>query len=306
MQLGIIGLGRMGGNMAQRLMRDGHNVVGFDPDASAMSELEAHGGTARSTIAELVNTLDAPRTVWAMVPAGDITDATIAELSQHLSPGDTLIDGGNSNYRQSMRRAKELAELGIDMLDCGTSGGVWGLENGYCLTIGGSRDAYERNLPIFKSLAPPESDGNLYVGPSGSGHYVKMIHNGIEYGMMQAFAEGLELLEAKSEFNLDLAAICENWRYGSVIRSWLIDLTAVELENDPGLQSLTSYVEDSGEGRWSVDESVELAVPAPVIALSLHMRFRSRQDNPFGGRALAAMRNAFGGHSVRRSDEERK
>ena len=223
-------------------------------------------------------------------------------LSQHMSAGDTLIDGGNSNYKETIARAEQMANLGIDMLDSGTSGGVWGLQNGYCLTIGGRREAYERNLPIFKSLSPPESDGNLYVGPSGSGHYVKMIHNGIEYGMMQAFAEGLELLEAKSDFNLDLAAICENWRYGSVIKSWLLDLTADELKGDPGLEALSSYVEDSGEGRWTVDESIELAVPAPVITLALQMRFRSRQENPFGGRALAAMRNAFGGHSVRRAD----
>ena len=301
MQIGIVGLGRMGGNMATRLMNDGHEVFGFDPSPDALAELEAHGGTGKTSLTELVSALDTPRTVWVMVPAGDITQSTVDELSDHMSSGDTLIDGGNSNYKESIRRANELAEKGIDMLDSGTSGGIWGLENGYCLTIGGSRGAYERNLPIFKTLAPPESDGNLYVGPSGSGHYVKMIHNGIEYGMMQAFAEGLELLEAKSDFNLDLAAICENWRYGSVIRSWLLDLTADELKEDPGLDALSSYVEDSGEGRWTVDASVELAVPAPVITAALQMRFRSRQENPIGGRALAAMRNAFGGHSVRRS-----
>ena len=302
MQIGLVGLGRMGGNMAQRLLRDGHEVVGFDLDAGPRGELESHGGVGKATLGELVDALDTPRTVWIMVPAGDITESTIDELSKHMSPGDTLIDGGNSNYKETMRRAESLAELGIDMLDSGTSGGVWGLANGYCLTIGGSKEAYERNLSIFKSLAPPESDGNLYVGPSGSGHYVKMIHNGIEYGMMQAFAEGLELLEAKREFGLDLAAICENWRYGSVIRSWLLDLTADELKGDPGLESLSSYVEDSGEGRWTVDASVELAVPAPVITAALQMRFRSRQENPIGGRALAAMRNAFGGHSVRKAD----
>ena len=302
MQIGIVGLGRMGGNMATRLLRDGHEVFGFDPSSDALAELESHGGSGKSALADLVNVLDTPRTVWVMVPAGDITQTTVDELSEHMSSGDTLIDGGNSNYKESIRRANELAEKGIDMLDSGTSGGIWGLENGYCLTIGGNREAYERNLPIFKTLAPPESDGNLYVGPSGSGHYVKMIHNGIEYGMMQAFAEGLELLEAKSDFNLDLAAICENWRYGSVIRSWLLDLTAEELKEDPGLDRLSSYVEDSGEGRWTVDASIELAVPAPVITAALQMRFRSRQENPIGGRALAAMRNAFGGHSVRRSD----
>ncbi len=301
MQIGIVGLGRMGGNMARRLLQDGHAVVGFDLDAGARAELETHGGTGKSSLADLVNALETPRTVWVMVPSGDITQSTVDELAGCMSAGDTLIDGGNSNYKESMRRAEELAEQGIDMLDSGTSGGIWGLENGYCLTIGGKKDAYERNLPIFKSLAPPESDGNLYVGPSGSGHYVKMIHNGIEYGMMQAFAEGLELLEAKSEFGLNLAEICENWRYGSVIRSWLLDLTADELKEDPGLDQLSSYVEDSGEGRWTVDASVELAVPAPVITAALQMRFRSRQDNPMGGRALAAMRNAFGGHSVRRT-----
>ena len=302
MQIGIVGLGRMGGNMATRLLRDGHEVFGFDPSPDALVELESHGGIGKTSLAALVSTLDTPRTVWVMVPAGDITQSTVDELAQHMSSGDTLIDGGNSNYKESIRRASELAEKGIEMLDSGTSGGIWGLENGYCLTIGGNREAYERNLPIFKTLAPPESNGNLYVGPSGSGHYVKMIHNGIEYGMMQAFAEGLELLEAKSDFNLELAAICENWRYGSVIRSWLLDLTADELKEDPGLDQLSSYVEDSGEGRWTVDASVELAVPAPVITAALQMRFRSRQDNPIGGRALAAMRNAFGGHSVRRSD----
>ena len=287
--------------MARRLLQDGHAVVGFDLDAGARAELEIHGGTGKSSLADLVNALETPRTVWVMVPSGDITQSTVDALAGFMSAGDTLIDGGNSNYKESIRRAEELAKHGIDMLDSGTSGGIWGLENGYCLTIGGKKDAYERNLPIFKSLAPPESDGNLYVGPSGSGHYVKMIHNGIEYGMMQAFAEGLELLEAKSEFGLNLAEICENWRYGSVIRSWLLDLTADELKEDPGLDQLSSYVEDSGEGRWTVDSSVELAVPAPVITAALQMRFRSRQDNPMGGRALAAMRNAFGGHSVKRT-----
>ena len=304
MQIGLIGLGRMGGNMASRLLRDGHQVIGYDPYPSARSELEASGGTSKSSLPEIVEALDMPRTVWVMVPAGPITDSTIAELSNLMSAGDTLIDGGNSNYKETMHRADALSKLDIDMLDSGTSGGIWGLENGYCLTIGGKREAYERNLPIFKTLSPPESDGNLYVGPSGAGHYVKMIHNGIEYGMMQAFAEGLELLEAKSDFNLDLAEICENWRYGSVIRSWLLDLTADELKDDPGLESLSSYVEDSGEGRWTVDASVELGVPAPVITMALQMRFRSRQENPFGGRALAAMRNAFGGHRVIRANDD--
>ncbi len=303
MQIGIAGLGRMGGNMAQRLLRDGHDVVGFDPDPEAVDQVVKHVGRGASSLKELVAASEVPRTIWVMVPAGDITEETINDLSSILSEGDTIIDGGNSNYKESMRRAETLASLGIDMLDCGTSGGIWGLENGYCLTVGGKYDTFLRSKSIFDSLAPYESDGALYVGPSGAGHYVKMIHNGIEYGMMQAFAEGLELLEAKEEFGLDLARITENWRYGSVIRSWLLDLTARALAEDPALESLSSYVEDSGEGRWSVDSSVELAVPAPVIALALQMRFRSRQENPFGGRVLAAMRNAFGGHSVKPADD---
>ena len=303
MQIGIAGLGRMGGNMAQRLTCDGHDVIGFDPSEAVLESLAEHGVGRVTSLCELVDRLSAPRTVWVMVPAGDITESTIKELGTLLQPGDTLIDGGNSNFKDSMRRASEIADAGIDMLDCGTSGGVWGLANGYCLTIGGSRAAYDRNFPIFKSLAPEDSNGNLYVGPSGSGHYVKMVHNGVEYALMQAYAEGLELLEARSDFDLDLAAICENWGRGSVIRSWLLELTADELSQDPSLEKLSSYVEDSGEGRWTVDSSVELAVPAPTIALALQMRFRSRQENPLGGRALAAMRNAFGGHSSRAADK---
>ncbi|MDA0232084.1 MAG: decarboxylating 6-phosphogluconate dehydrogenase [Chloroflexi bacterium] len=302
MQVGMVGLGRMGGNMARRLLRGGHHVTVFDPNPDAVVELENQGATGTRSLDDLRGKLSAPRTVWVMVPAGKITEETVTQLAELLDRGDTVIDGGNSNYKESIRRSEMLAERGIDYLDCGTSGGVWGLDNGYCLTIGGDKAAYERNRPIFKTLAPAENDGGLYVGPSGSGHYVKMVHNGIEYGLMQAYAEGFELLAAKEEFGLDLGAIAQNWRYGSVIRSWLLDLTADEFADDPGLERLTSYVEDSGEGRWTVDASVELAVPAPVITLALQMRFRSRQDNPLGGRALAAMRNAFGGHSVRKSD----
>ena len=302
MQIGMVGLGRMGGNMAARLMRDGHQVVGFDPDSDAVSKLMETGASGANSLEELSAKLDKPSTVWTMVPAGEITQKTIESLAEILDEGDTVIDGGNSNYKESIGHGKLLAEKGIEFLDCGTSGGVWGLDNGYCLTIGGTREAYERNLPIFKTLAPPENDGGLYVGPSGSGHYVKMVHNGIEYGLMQAYAEGFELLAAKEEFGLDLGAIAKNWQSGSVIRSWLLELTADEFDEDPQLEKLTSYVEDSGEGRWTVDTSVELAVPAPVIALALQMRFRSRQENPLGGRALAAMRNAFGGHAVRKSD----
>jgi 6-phosphogluconate dehydrogenase len=302
MKLGMVGLGRMGGNMTERLINDGHEVVVFDPDSSAVSALADKGASAASSLEDVVSQLESPRTVWVMVPSGDITEQTVTALVDLLDDGDTLIDGGNSNYKESQRRAELSAESGIDFLDSGTSGGVWGLANGYCLTVGGNRDAYDRNRPIFKTLAPDDSDGNLYVGPSGSGHYVKMIHNGIEYGLMQAYAEGFELLAAKEDFELDLGAIAENWTRGSVIRSWLLDITVDELDKDPQLDELSSYVEDSGEGRWTVDASVELAVPAPVITAALQMRFRSRQDNPLGGKMLAAMRNGFGGHAVKKAD----
>ena len=303
MKLGMVGLGRMGGNMTERLLDDGHELVVFDLDSAAVGLLAEKGASPAGSLAELVEQLESPRTVWVMVPSGDITETTVNELVVLLDAGDTLIDGGNSNYKESQRRAGHAGESGIDFLDSGTSGGVWGLANGYCLTVGGNRGAYDRNRPIFKSLAPAQSDGNLYVGPSGSGHYTKMIHNGVEYGMMQAFAEGFELLAAKTDFELDLGAIAENWRRGSVIRSWLLDLIADELEREPTLDSLSSYVDDSGEGRWTVDASIELAVPAPVITAALQMRFRSRQDDPLGGKMLAAMRRGFGGHTVKQSGD---
>ena len=303
MKLGMIGLGRMGGNMTEKLLNDGHEVVVFDPDTAAVEALGNKGASAASSLAEVVGKLDAPRTVWVMVPSGDITEQTVNDLIELLDAGDTLIDGGNSNYKESQRRAEAAVQRDIDFLDSGTSGGVWGLANGYCLTVGGSRAAYDRNRSIFKTLAPDDSDGNLYVGPSGSGHYVKMIHNGIEYGLMQAYAEGFELLAAKEDFGLDLAAIAENWTRGSVIRSWLLDLTVDELDKDPRLDALSSYVEDSGEGRWTVDASVELGVPAPVITAALQMRFRSRQSDPLGGKMLAAMRNGFGGHAVKKAED---
>jgi 6-phosphogluconate dehydrogenase len=302
MKLGMVGLGRMGGNMTERLINDGHEVVVFDPDSSAVSVLADKGASVASSLEDVVSQLESPRTVWVMVPSGDITEQTITALVDLLDDGDTLIDGGNSNFKESQRRAELAKKRDIDFLDSGTSGGVWGLANGYCLTVGGNREAYDRNRPIFKTLAPDDSDGNLYVGPSGSGHYVKMIHNGIEYGLMQAYAEGFELLAAKEDFELDLGAIAENWTRGSVIRSWLLDLTVDELHKDPRLDELSSYVEDSGEGRWTVDASVELAVPAPVITAALQMRFRSRQDNPLGGKMLAAMRNGFGGHAVKKAN----
>ena len=303
MKLGMIGLGRMGGAMAQRLMSAGHHVVAYDPSPDAVEAVVEAGAASAASLEDLVGQLDGPRTVWVMVPAGDATESAVNALVGLMSPGDTIIDGGNSNYKETQSRASRAASSGIDLLDSGTSGGVWGLENGYCVTVGGKRQAYERNRPIFQALAPEPEKGQMWVGPSGSGHYVKMVHNGIEYGMMQALGEGFELLAAKEDFGLDLAAVSENWRYGSVIRSWLLDLGASALAGDPDLSSLSSFVDDSGEGRWTVDASVELAVPAPVITAALQYRFRSRQENPFTGRMLAALRQQFGGHAVRRQDD---
>jgi 6-phosphogluconate dehydrogenase len=290
MKVGLVGLGRMGAGIAERLRRGGHEVVGYDRDAS-VSQV--------SSLGELIEGLQAPRTVWLMVPAGEATQATIDALQPLLAPGDVVIDGGNSYYRDSMRRAEALAMHGIDLVDVGTSGGIWGLTAGFSLMAGGRRDAYDRVEPLLRALAPSPEEGFGYMGPSGAGHYVKMVHNGIEYGLMQAFAEGFELLEAKQEFNLDPAQIARVWREGSVVRSWLLDLTARALEEDPRLRELEAYVEDSGEGRWTVQESLDLAVPAPVITLALQTRFRSRQDQPFGARLLAALRKQFGGHAVK-------
>ena len=300
MKLGMIGLGRMGGAMAQRLMSGGHQVVAYDQSPEAVESAVEAGAERAVSLADIVRQLDEPRTIWVMVPAGDATESAVNTLVDLMSPGDTIIDGGNSNYKETQARASQAAAVGIDLLDSGTSGGVWGRKNGYCITVGGNRQAYERNLPIFRALAPEPEKGQMWVGPSGSGHFVKMVHNGIEYGMMQALGEGFELLAAKDDFDLDLAAISENWRYGSVIRSWLLDLGASALNDDPDLSSLSSYVEDSGEGRWTVDASVELAVPAPVITAALQYRFRSRQENPIAGRMLAALRQQFGGHTVKR------
>lgn len=298
----MIGLGRMGGNMTQRLLRGGHRVVAYDPDEGARRAAQNAGADGAASIAEVAAMLTAPRAVWVMVPAGDVTDATINELADALSAGDAIIDGGNSNYKQTIRRAAAVKARGIEMLDSGTSGGVWGLTEGYSLMVGGDAAAFARLEPIFQTLAPSADSGYGRVGPSGAGHFVKMVHNGIEYGMMQAFAEGFELMEAKRDLELDLAQIAEIWRYGSVVRSWLLDLTASALEESGDLAGIQAYVEDSGEGRWTVEESIELAVPIPVIAASLQARFRSRQSEPFGAKLLAAMRNQFGGHSVRRAE----
>ena len=302
MELGMIGLGRMGGNMTQRLLGGGHHIVAYDPNEQARSSVVNAGAIEATSIEELVSHLSPPRAVWVMVPSGDVTDETIGTLSAELSVGDTIVDGGNSNYKDTIRRAADVGDRGITMLDVGTSGGVWGLTEGYSLMIGGDAEAYSRLEPIFQTLAPGASIGYGHVGPSGAGHFVKMVHNGIEYGMMQAFAEGFELMEAKHDLELDLAQIAHIWRYGSVVRSWLLDLTAAALDEDGSLEGIQAYVEDSGEGRWTVEESIDLAVPIPVIVASLQARFRSRQDSPFGAKLLAAMRNQFGGHSVRKSE----
>ena len=299
MELGMIGLGRMGSNMAQRLIRGGHRVVAYDPVSAAVQAAVDHGATGAASIADLKAKIAAPRAIWLMVPSGEPTENTVIGLADTLSAGDIIIDGGNSHYRDSIRRAETLSERGLLFLDVGTSGGIWGLAEGYCLMVGGDADAFRRLEPIFKTLAPSFSRGYGHVGPSGAGHFVKMVHNGVEYGLMQAYAEGFELMSAKDQFRLDLHQVAQIWRYGSVVRSWLLDLTAAALEEDPKLEGIDAYVEDTGEGRWMVKESIELAVPAPVIAQSLQARFRSRQSRPFGARLLAALRKQFGGHAVR-------
>ena len=299
MELGMIGLGRMGGNMVQRLLSGGHRVVTFDRDAEAVAASQSQGAVGASSPNELVARLAPPRAVWVMVPAGQPTEDTIDSLIPLLGAGDVVLDGGNANYKDSMRRSDKLAGRGIDFMDVGTSGGIWGLAEGYSLMIGGKRKVFQRLEPIFQTLTPGDDKGYSHVGPAGAGHFVKMVHNGIEYGMMQAYAEGFEIMEAKKEFSLDLGQIAETWRFGSVVRSWLLDLAADALTEDPKLESLQAYVDDSGEGRWTVQESIDLAVPAPVITLSLQQRFRSRQDQPFGARLLAALRSQFGGHAVK-------
>ena len=305
MQLGFIGLGRMGANMVRRLVRDGHQVVAHNRTVEKAQELateERAGGhdlEAALSVAELVSKLGKPRAVWVMVPAGEATEAQIKELLEHLEPGDTIIDGGNTNFHDDVRRHAELAERGIRYVDAGTSGGVWGLANGFCLMVGGDRETVEPLEPVFRSLAP--ADGYLHAGPPGAGHYVKMVHNGIEYGLMQAYAEGFEIMHA-SEYPLDLAAISDLWNHGSVVRSWLLELATLAFKaNGEDLASLKGWVADSGEGRWTVQEAIDRDVPAPVITLSLLTRFRSRQEDSYGARVLAALRNEFGGHEVKSS-----
>jgi len=299
MDIAMIGLGRMGANMAQRLQQGGHRVVGYDPGEAARARAAEAGLHSETTLEAAVAALPAPRVVWLMVPAGEVVDATLAQLQPLLQAGDIVVDGGNSNYQDSMRRATALADHGITLLDCGTSGGVWGLQEGYCLMVGGPAPAVTRVTPLLQSLAPAADRGWAHVGPAGAGHFTKMVHNGIEYGMMQAYAEGFALMEKKQELALDLGAVAEVWRHGSVVRSWLLDLSAQALQRNPSLEGIAPYVADSGEGRWTVAEAIALDVPAPVITLSLLERLRSRQENSFSDRLLSAMRNEFGGHPIK-------
>ena len=296
MRLGMVGLGRMGGNMATRLVRRGQKVVGHARSEASRAAAAANGAEAMDSLEGLVTALEPPRAVWLMIPAGDPTESTVASLSDLLDGGDLVVDGGNSNFTDSVRRAAALAQRGIAFVDAGVSGGIWGLEEGYCLMLGGPADAIERLRPALDALAPP--DGWAHVGPSGAGHFVKMVHNGIEYGLLQAYGEGFEILES-SVYDLDLHAIAEVWRHGSVVRSWLLDLLAGALEKDPELGSVRGYVEDSGEGRWTVLTAIDQDVPAPITALSLFARFASRQDESFAAKVIAALRGEFGGHAVR-------
>jgi 6-phosphogluconate dehydrogenase len=300
MEIGLIGLGKMGGNMAERLRLAGHKVVGFDFNKDATAKLTADGGLGVNSLEDLCKNLHAPRAIWIMVPDGKPVDDTIANLKPFMQKGDIFIDGGNSNYKESQRRHAELEPEGYHFVDVGTSGGVWGLKEGYSLMIGGDEAPVKSLSPIFEALAPAPDKGWGHVGPSGSGHFTKMIHNGIEYGMMQAFAEGFSIMKAKEPLNLDLPQIAEIWRYGSVVRSWLLDLTAEALAHNPNLDGLEAYVTDSGEGRWTVMEAIDLNISAPVITESLIRRLRSRETNNYTDRMLSVMRNAFGGHSMKK------
>jgi len=300
MRITMVGLGKMGGNMVRRLRRNGIEVVGYDRSADAVKQLADESGMiAAVSVEDAVAKLSAPRIVWLMLPSGEPTEQQIRALAPQLGKGDIIVDGGNSNYHDSQRRGAWLAERGIGFMDSGTSGGIWGLENGYCLMVGGTPEVAKTMTPILQALAPAPDRGWAHVGPVGSGHFTKMIHNGIEYGMMQAFAEGLELLRGKTEFGLDLAQITELWRHSSVVRSWLLDLTAEALQGDQKLGNIAPYVPDSGEGRWTAIEAVEQGVAAPVLTLALQMRFASQDETGYSYRLLSTMRNAFGGHAVK-------
>ena len=300
MELGMIGLGRMGANMTERLVKGGHRVVGFDPKQEARARVEDKGAESAASLDRLVASLKAPRALWMMVPAGSATDGTVTALLPLLAAGDVLVDGGNSNYKDTLRRSSDAAKRKVAYVDCGTSGGVWGLAEGYSMMVGGDEAVVERLKPIFETLAPAPNQGWGRVGPVGSGHFAKMIHNGIEYGLMQAYAEGFSILQHKREFGLDLHQIAEIWRYGSVVRSWLLDLTADALGKNPTMDAIAPYVADSGEGRWTVAEAIDLDVPAPVITLSLLERLRSRDTESFSDKLVSAMRNQFGGHEIKK------
>ena len=302
MDLAMIGLGKMGLNMATRLARGGHRVVGYARTDASVQEAIQLGAEGAHSLEEVAGKLTTPRVIWLMIPAGKVTDATIEHLSTLLEAGDIIIDGGNSNYKDSVRHAAQLEPRGIEFVDCGTSGGIWGLAEGYSLMIGGKPEVVEKLRPIFQTLAPGVDKGWGHVGPHGAGHYVKMVHNGIEYGMMQAFAEGFSILRAKEEFGLDLAQISHIWQHGSVVRSWLLDLAANALDEDTALTDIKPWVADSGEGRWTVFESIDLDVAAPVITLALQMRFLSRDEENYTARMLAALRNQFGGHAVKKAE----
>jgi 6-phosphogluconate dehydrogenase len=296
MKLAMVGLGRMGGNMAQRLINGGHEVVVFDVNADARADLAAKGASPVESLAGVVSALTAPRVVWLMLPAGKVTDDALAVLESSLSKGDIVIDGGNSNYKSFMADADRLASKGLHYVDAGTSGGVWGLTEGYCMMVGGDAKAVKVCEPAFLTLAP--EGGYAHVGPAGAGHFTKMVHNGIEYGLMQAYAEGFEIMKAATEFNLDLHQLASIWRYGSVVRSWLLDLTERALADDASLAGIKGWVDDTGEGRWTVAEAVDRAVPAPVITAALFTRFASRDPDSYQAKLLAAMRNQFGGHEI--------
>jgi 6-phosphogluconate dehydrogenase len=296
MRLGMVGLGRMGGNMSIRLLRRGHEVVGYARSEESRNRVARHGANAAASLEELVAALDPPRAVWVMVPAGEPTESTVAQLGEMLQAGDVIVDGGNSLFRDSVRRAAELSKKGVMFVDAGVSGGIWGLEEGYCLMLGGDPDAVDRLEPVLTDLGP--ENGWARVGPNGSGHFVKMVHNGIEYGLLQSFGEGFEILNA-SVYDVDLHQVAELWRHGSVVRSWLLDLLAAALAKDPELARVKGYIEDSGEGRWTVLSAIDEDVPAPVTALSLFARFASRQEESFSAKVIAALRREFGGHAVR-------
>ena len=297
MELGMIGLGRMGANMTERLLLGGHRVVSYDRSAEAIQHVVDKGALGAHSLADFIKQLSPPRAIWLMVPSGDPVDQTIEQLRPNLAQGDVIIDGGNSNYKDSIRRAEQLKQQGFHFVDAGTSGGIWGLQVGYCMMVGGDKEIVERLVPIFKTLAP--KDGYLHAGPSGAGHFVKMIHNGVEYGMMQAYGEGFELLNA-SQFDLDLGKIAHLWNQGSVVRSWLLELCESAFAKDPRLASIKGYVEDSGEGRWTVEEAIDRNVPLPILTLSLFARFASRQEDSFAAKVTAALRNEFGGHAVKK------